>query len=137
VSVPIELRQLRISLRLPRSCISAGRRGVCICRSRRRRGRSVTWRETFPRHQRRGVRVGATDELVYRIARDPGRARPNDRSGVRIDREHRVRQLVLSARRRHHRLWSGQSRGGEPQQVALPGVRSEGHRRELHLAAAR
>ena len=69
-------------------------------------------------HQRRGVRVGAPDELLHRPPCDPGRPGTNARAGFRIDREHRFSQLVLPTRRRHDRLRRGQGRGREPQQVA-------------------
>ena len=77
----------------------------------------------LPRHQRRGVRVGDADELLHRPARDPRGAPADGRAGRRRDRQRRLGQRVLPARRRHDRLRRRQGRAAEPQQVAGAGVR--------------
>ena len=51
----------------------------------------------FLGHQRRGVRVGAADELLHLPTRDPGRSRSDARAGLGVDRQRRLCQLVLPA----------------------------------------
>jgi NAD(P)-dependent dehydrogenase (short-subunit alcohol dehydrogenase family) len=54
------------------------------------------------------------------------RAGTDGRARRRGDRQHCVGQRFLPARRRHHRLRRQQGRGGQPHQVAGPGVRTKG-----------
>ena len=77
--------------------------------------------------------MGVPDELLHRASSHPGRPRTDARAGLRSDRQRRLGQRVLPARRRHDRLRRGQGGGREPQQVALAGVRAEGHPRQLRL----
>ena len=88
----------------------------------------------LPRHQRRRVRVGDADELLHRAARDPRRDAGDGRAGRRRDRQRRLGQRVLPARRRHDRLRRREGRARQPQQVAGAGVRRRGHPRQLRLA---
>src|SRR5438270_9014108 len=74
--------------------------------------------------------MGDTDELLHWPPRDPSRPRSDDRTELRIDRQRRLSQLVLSARRRHDRLRRSQGRRGEPQQVARTGIRTERNPRQ-------
>ena len=102
-------------------------------RARQQRRRRAAAPRGLPRHQRRGVRVGDADELLHRAARHPRRASPHGRGGRRGDRQRRLGQRLLPARRRDDRLRRGQGRAAEPDQVAGAGVRREGHPRQLRL----
>ena len=110
-------------------------------RPRRRAGQQRRRRPAapgrVPRDERRRVRVGAADELLHRAARDPRRGARHGRAGRRRDRQRRLGQRVLPARRRHDRLRRREGRAREPQQVAGAGVRAPGHPRQLRLARAR
>ncbi len=55
-------------------------------------------------------------------------------AGRRRDRQRRLGQRVLPARRRHDRLRRREGRAGQPDQVARAGVRPAGHPRQLRLA---
>ena len=97
-----------VDLAAPGGAAELVERAVARARARRRarqqRRRRPAAARRLPRHERRGVRVGDGDELLHRAARDAGRPAAHARAGRRRDRERRVGQRVLPARRRHRRL---------------------------------